>query len=180
MRILVDMDGVLADFEGGFLKLWMQKHPQKIHIPLEERNVFYITDQYPAEWKSDIHEILTAPNFFRELEPIPGGHDAINEMKSLGIEVFICTSPLTAYRNCVLEKFEWVNEHLGPEWTHKIILTSDKTLVHADILIDDRPELPGVDVPRWEHVLFEAAYNANLPEKRRINWQNWKTVLLNE
>jgi 5'-nucleotidase len=180
MRILVDMDGVLADFEGGFLKLWKQAYPHKPYIPVENRNVFYITDQYPQEWRADIHQIFTQPNFFRNLEPIPGGREALSVMKALGLEVFICTSPLEEYRHCVLEKYEWVNEYLGPEWIEKIILTRDKTLVNADILIDDRPELPGVDTPTWEHILFEAAYNDNLPEKRRLNWQSWRSVLLNE
>ena len=43
MRILIDMDGVIADFEGDFLRLWKEQHPEKKFIPLEERKGFYIS-----------------------------------------------------------------------------------------------------------------------------------------
>ena len=33
MRILIDMDGVIADFEGEFLRRWKETHPDKEFIP---------------------------------------------------------------------------------------------------------------------------------------------------
>ena len=37
MIILVDMDDVLADFDGGFLLKWREKYPDEFFIPMSER-----------------------------------------------------------------------------------------------------------------------------------------------
>lgn len=145
MRILVDMDGVITDFDGEFLKRWRERHPEKFHIPLEERTTFYVRDQYPDEFKLLVTEILLEPGFFREIMPMEGAKEALSEMDRLGLEVFICSSPLSTYRNCVLEKYEWVEKFLGPDWVKRIVLTKDKTLVKADFLIDDKPEVTGAE-----------------------------------
>ena len=101
----------------------------------------------------------------------------MTEMESMGLEVFICTSPLSNYQNCVLEKFEWVENHLGSKWVSRIILTKDKTLVKADYIIDDKPNITGVEEsPSWEHILYDCPYNREI-NKRRITWANWKSIL---
>ena len=46
LRVLVDMDQVLCDFEGTFLARYQKKFPDEPFIPLQERNTFYIADQY--------------------------------------------------------------------------------------------------------------------------------------
>lgn len=177
MRILVDMDGVIADFDGEFLKRWRERHPDKFFIPLEERTTFYVKDQYPEELKPLVAEILLEPGFFREIMPMDGAREALLEMERLGLELFICSSPLSAYRNCVLEKYEWVEKFLGADWVKRLILTKDKTLVKADYLIDDKPEITGAEtVPAWEHILYDRPYNRGA-NRKRLTWANWKEVL---
>jgi len=177
MRILIDMDGVLSDFDGAFLNCWRELHPEKFFIPIEERTTFYVKEQYPDELKPLVSEIVWKPNFFRDMPPVNGGKEALTEMEKMGFEVFICTSPLSTYRNCVLEKFEWVEKHLGAKWVNRIILTKDKTLVKADYIIDDKPEITGVEnTPSWEHILYDCPYNRGI-NKRRITWKNWKSIL---
>lgn len=46
LRVLVDMDGVLADFEGGFLKKFRARYPDKPYIALEDRRGFWVSEQY--------------------------------------------------------------------------------------------------------------------------------------
>ena len=46
LRVLVDMDCVLCDFEGHFLSLFQSKYPCSSFIPLQERRTFYVKDQY--------------------------------------------------------------------------------------------------------------------------------------
>lgn len=177
MRILVDMDGVIVDFEKGFLEKWKKVHLDKPFIPLEERTVCKVKDQYAPELRQLVSGIYHAPGFFRELEPVPGSLEALTAMQELGIEVFICSSPLSEYRNCVLEKFEWVDQHLGKEWVKKVVLTKDKTLVRADVLVDDNPVIKGIDTPCWEHVLYDQPYNRTNTDKRRLTWKTWRSVL---
>lgn len=178
MRILIDMDGVIADFDGEFLQRWKARHPDEFFIPIEKRIKFYIKDDYPASLRPLVDEILFESSFFEEMTIMPGAKEALEEMDARGLEVFICTSPLSAYSHCVLEKYKWVENILGPAWVKKIILTKDKTIVKADILIDDKPEVTGVEKePSWEHILYDRPYNRGI-NKRRITWENWKDILL--
>ena len=178
MRILVDLDGVITDFDGEFLKRWRDRHPEKLYIPMEERTMFYVKDQYPEELKPLVAEILLEPTFFRDMMPMNGAKEALFEMDQMGLEVFICSSPLSTYWNCVREKYEWVDNHLGPDWVKRIILTKDKTLIKADYLIDDKPVITGVEnMPGWEHIVYDRPYNRGV-SKRRLTWENWKDVLV--
>lgn len=177
MLILIDQDGPLADFEGGFLKNWQKLFPKEFFIPLEERTTFYISEQYPPHLTEKVHSIYSSPGFIRNLEPTKGAIQAIKHLLDLGHDVRICTSPLSHYENCVLEKFEWLEKHFGRAFTKRIILTKDKTLVRGDLLIDDKPEITGVFSPTWEHIIFDCPYNRQIQKHRRLNWDNWKEII---
>ncbi|XP_066522580.1 5'(3')-deoxyribonucleotidase, mitochondrial-like [Hoplias malabaricus] len=190
LRVLVDMDGVLADFEGGFLQKYRLKFPDEPYIALEDRQGFWVSTQY-GELRTDLYEkaksIWESRNFFLELEPLPGAVESVKEMSKMeNTDVFICTSPIKRYTYCPYEKFAWVEKHLGPEFLEQIILTRDKTVVTGDILIDDKPDIHGVEQnPSWEHVLFTACHNKYLPreagQKRLLSWSDdWRSVLQNK
>lgn len=171
------MDGVLADFDQGFINKWVQKYPDKPYVPKEKRFSFYIRDDYPKELKELIQPIMAEPGFYYSMPPMKGGLEAAREMENIGFEVFLCTSPLVPYANCVKEKFEWVDRYFGERWVKKIILTKDKTVVHGNKLIDDKPEITGVQIPTWEHILYTQPYNKHIKKKRRLTWDDWTGVL---
>lgn len=177
MLILVDMDGTLADFESSFLRLWRESHPDQPYLERDERRTFYVEHDYPQHVQHLIPPIYEAAGFFRDLDPIPGGVAALHDMEARGHEVFICTTPLRAYRYCVTEKLEWVERHLGHDWVRRTVLTYDKTLVHGDILIDDKPRIKGAATPTWEHVIYDQPYNREVNGQRRLTWANWQDVL---
>jgi len=158
--ILVDMDGVLTNYELGFLDEWRKRHPEKMSIAVEERKTFYARDQYPAEYKQLMHEITASKGFYLNLPIIDGAREGIEKL-AREHEVRICTAPISDYRNCVAEKLEWSERELGKEWPMKTIIAKDKTFVFGHYLIDDRPnaEVGGKMKPFWQQVLYKQPYN---------------------
>ncbi|XP_070630199.1 5'(3')-deoxyribonucleotidase, cytosolic type isoform X2 [Bos indicus] len=187
VRVLVDMDGVLADFEAGLLRGFLQRFPGELHVPLEERRGFFANEQYRAlrpDLADKVASVYEAPGFFLDLEPIPGALEAMREMNDMqDTQVFICTSPLMKYDHCVQEKYHWVEKHLGPQFVERIILTSDKTVISGDLLIDDKEVIQGhEETPSWEHILFTCCHNQHLaltPPRRRLrSWSdNWREII---
>ncbi|XP_075889980.1 5'(3')-deoxyribonucleotidase, mitochondrial [Nelusetta ayraudi] len=187
LRVLVDVDGVLADFEGGFLKKYRARYPNDPYISLEDRKGFWVSAQY-GQLRSDLCEkamtIWESKNFFIDLEPLPGGVEAVKEMATMdNTDVFICTSPIKQYKHCPYEKYAWVEKHFGHDFLEKVILTRDKTLIAGDFLIDDKPDIQGVEPnPAWEHILFTACHNKHVatrpPQRRLQSWSDdWRAIL---
>jgi 5'-nucleotidase len=178
MIVLVDLDNTIADFEGNFIRNWRARYPHLPHIPREERKNFYQTKDYPAEHTAKVKNIIVSEGFFCDLEPVPGAINALHAMLDMDWEVHICTSSYYNYVECVRCKYAWVLEHLGQEWQKRTIIASDKTLVRGDVLIDDRPYIKGNHTPVWEYILFDQPYNRQVTEFRRLDWSNWREVLM--
>lgn len=176
MHILVDMDGVIAGFDRGFLDIWKVTHPDEPFYPIEERTVFHLHEQYGPEYSDKIRAITSAPGFFRNLPPIPGAVDILPELINRGHLVQICTSPMSKTPTCLQEKYDWVVEHLGDDLARTMIIAKDKTMIKGDVLVDDRPSFVGRYFPEWRHVVFHAAYNASLP-KSIWRLRHWKEAL---
>ncbi|XP_063149217.1 5'(3')-deoxyribonucleotidase, cytosolic type [Candoia aspera] len=187
LRVLVDMDGVLSDFEGGLLRGFAASYPGEPHVELAQRKGFSALDQY-RRLREDLGEkvasVYESPGFFLSLPPIPGAVEAMHEMIQMpNTEVFICTSPIRKYEHCVTEKYRWVDKHLGPQFAERLILTRDKTVVSADLLFDDKDIIKGAEPnPRWEHILFSCCHNKHLklqpPQRRLESWtDDWKAIL---
>lgn len=175
--ILVDMDGVLCDFEAAFLDLWRATFPEKPWIALEDRRTFYLSDQYPPEEYDTIYSMWQRPRFFAELPEIEGGVAAVKHMHAMGYDVRICTAPMRRYEHCANEKFEWVERKFGSDWVEKVIMTRDKTLVRGDVLIDDIPRVKGSYPTLYTHIIYDQPYNREVTDKPRMTWANWQTVL---
>ncbi|XP_069510928.1 5'(3')-deoxyribonucleotidase, cytosolic type [Ambystoma mexicanum] len=187
LRVLVDMDGVLADFEGAAFKLWRATYPDEPFVAPENRRGYYIKQQY-ASLRADLGEkmvgIYTTAKFFTDMEPLPGAIDAIKEMTQMAdTEVLFCTTSLRTFDNCLPEKYGWIRQYLGPEFVDKIIIIRDKTLVDGHLLFDDKDTITGLkEKPSWEHILMSTAHNKDVvlppPKQRLESWgHDWKSIL---
>lgn len=176
MTILIDQDNTIADFIGGFQKLWRAKYPKEIFVPTEQYKSYRIVEHYPPELKKKIESIYTNPGFMSGLEPIKGSIEAVSEMMNERHEVYICTSPLGAYER-VIEKYQWVEKYFGRDFTKRIILTKNKALVRGDFLIDDHAPPQSTLAPTWEHIIFDQPYNRSIAGRRLRRWGDWREVL---
>lgn len=176
MLILLDQDGVLADFDAAFCMAWTQQgHAWPVVTP-DQRKAFYVREDYPEAWRSKVDAIYTTPGFFLNLPPLPGALEGVAQMLAEGHDVRICTSPLNAYEHCVLEKYRWIERHLGAAMVQRMMVTKDKTLVHGDVLIDDKPKISGARTPTWQHVVLDQPYNRDA-QGPRMRWTDWRSVL---
>ena len=177
MLILLDQDGVLADFEQGFYDAWNASMGTEFPaVELQQRRSFYVRDDYPAHYANAVQAIYTRPGFYRDLPPVAGAMDAVKMLCDMGHDVRICTSPLNQYRNCIPEKYEWVEHYLGIDFVSRVIVTKDKTLVAGDVLVDDKPVIAGAHMPVWAHVIYDQPYNRQLAGVR-VSWLDWNGVL---
>lgn len=181
-RVLVDMDGVLADFDKRLVELWRQKWPNDPAEKILERETFEIADMQDFTDNVDekLKEIYLAKGFYESLKPIMNGLGsiALKQMVSFGHEVYILTSAGSKAMYAPTEKFIWVRDNMGPEWVSKVIVSKDKHVVDGDILIDDKPNPNGEEKgAKWEHVIYDQSFNRSVDGKRRITWENWKDVL---
>ena len=110
MRIFIDMDGVIADFESAAEAEALVKGVTK----------------------------LSRPDLFvnyRALGVIDGAIEAVAKLNA-DHEVFIASTPPWTRPEVWGHKREWIGEHF-PYLKRKIILTHRKDLLIGDILIDD-------------------------------------------
>lgn len=52
-------------------------------------------------------------------------------------------------------QYAWVEKHFGPDFLDHVVLAADKTVVSADLLIDDRPDITG----KWPAAGEERAWS---------------------
>ena len=173
--VLIDMDNVLFHFDGEFMRMLKEKHPEIEPIPYEQSIEYDLEKLYPESQREAIRSIWDEEGFFRNLPLMPGALEALAEISRKN-KVFICSSPAdTPY--CKSEKFASIEEKLGTRWRARTLFRKDKTGVPADILIDDKPKIIGASIPKWEHVIFDHMYNRHIKDKRRITWQNYREIL---
>lgn len=169
--VLVDMDGVLADFDGATEAFLRKNHPS---VTIAARTNFYFRDDYPdISHQAIINELHGSKGFFQALPPVPHATEGWQRLIDLGYEPRICSSPLAIHEWCKEEKLQWLQIHLGAAAAEAAIIDSKKELYNAIALIDDRPVVKNADVASWQHVLFDQPYNAHIDTKLRLRgWQD--------
>lgn len=173
--VLIDMDGVIANWQKQF-DLYLETHlPHIERIPFENITSFKTQKFYPEEHRAEIAKVMDMPRFYSTLEPYEGAVEALVELDSR-YRTYLCTAPYVTNPTCASEKMEWVEKYLGHRWLEKMVITSDKTLVYGDVLVDDKPQIRGAITPSWKHVVFDAPYNRDSP--LRINsWADGVSVI---
>lgn len=183
--ILVDMDGVLADYDKKMVEEVNRSKDLDTAVCKENLwSFFYNEDPSDGVHKSYEYikdKIEWSEGFFYDLEPIDGAIEAVNKMRDLGWDVWLCSSPSVTSDTCHSDKNRWVKKHFGDWLARKMILTKDKTLVYGDILIDDRCHIKGrfADHTAFTHILFEQPYNKESDQYKKGNvikgWSdNWE------
>lgn len=171
LTVLVDMDGVLADFDLEIANRLAARHP---HIPLAvSRTNFYVSEDYPEHAKL-IKAMSDEEGFFASLPLVDGALNGWQQIIDCGYRPRICSSPISTNPYSKAEKLGWLEEHFVPvfgSWVvDQAIITKHKEEYDGIALIDDRPEVRNADMATWQHIIFDRPYNQHSRQPRLYGW----------
>jgi 5'-nucleotidase len=169
------MDGVIAGWGDEFDRMLDLAGKAGAGIPrTKDQQQWDLNEGRTPLEQGIIKLIMQEPGFYRSLDPIPGAREALKAALKAGHDVRIVSSPFISNPTCASDKLDWIIRHYGKHWASRLVLTNDKTIVHGDLLVDDKPVITGSMEPTWTHVLFgDYAYNRNAPAAIRM--RSWGT-----
>lgn len=175
--VLVDMDGVLADFDAAFHEAVREQYPHATMLdPLPDPPSFYASQAYPGQFQSELRAISDAEHFFARLPVMPDAVEGWQRIIDEGFQPQICSSPIKSNPYSKVEKLGWLEEHLAPvfgSWVvETAIITSEKFKHPGAVLIDDRPDMPNSALASWQHVLFDQPCNRHVETDLRLSSWN--------
>lgn len=157
----VDMDGPLAQFDAAFYA-HCEEMGYPMHSTLETQCHRFATDCIidPDARRAARHHVDTS-DWFRHLPVVEGAIEGINALlEHPEVEdVFIVTKPMKANKMVHSSKAAWVLEHLGSDWTDRLIITPDKGMVRGSVLLDDAPKSAWFTRAEWMPVIYPTPWN---------------------
>lgn len=167
-RIAIDMDEVMVDTLAERLARYQTQFGEE--LPLAGLSGVKFHEAVQEDRRDAVEGHLRSPGFFRHLTLMPGAREVIQELME-SYEVFITTAAME-YPNSFTEKYEWIKEHLPFFPDSHIVFCGDKSIIHADFLIDDTPH----HFSRFagQGILFAAPRNVDETRYPRVN--NWEDV----
>jgi len=176
LRVLMDVDDVLADFTGHYVEL-----------AYKATDRFYFRDQVTG-WDIDaslglppwatreIRHLISQPGAAHRIPECEGAVDAVKALAKVADVVFV-TAPLTTSKTWAHDRTEWLIVKFGPELGNRVIHTEHKECIAGDVFVDDKPG----NVKRWSDCNPTAlpflwdqpsnrSYDAPAPIRRVSTW----------
>ena len=163
MRILIDMDDVIADAIERFLE-WYERdfgvrytradlHGTRLHLVVPEEHRM-IVKQYPHQ-----------KGFFKDLPLMENSREVIEELNNR-FEVYVASAAME-FPYSLPDKYEWLDQHFPFIHWKRRIFCGDKSVLKGDVLIDDHDF--NLSVFNGRAIMFTASHNVNETKYERLN-----------
>ena len=171
MIIALDLDGVLNDFVPVLLEQYNHLTNEGVLLEDIRSNKTHKFVEEPFTLK----RLKDSPGFLRGLKPVPGAIEVVNYLHAKGHKVLFVSSntncPTSGY-----EKRDWLNYYFCNIWRiAPLVLTTDKSVVRCDALLDDDPKNLCDLQPPTKPLLWTQSYNATVIGYDRIG--SWKELV---
>ena len=164
-RIAVDMDGVIANTTEQFF-LFDERDFGK------RRTMEEIIGKPEGVAFPKGRDYVRAKDFFRTA-PVMEESQAVLSQLNDRYEIFV-VSAATEFPQSLSEKYEWLGEHFPFITWQQIVFCGSKTIVEADIMIDDH--FRNLDHFKGTTLLFSQPHNLLRDPGRHKRVQSWNEI----
>lgn len=172
-RVLLDVDGVLADFLSAAKQVVMDVTGRPLsELALQDWNIFRL---YDKETENKFYEVFKREGWCMSLAPYFRAQEGVELLRKADLDVYFLTSPMHG-RHWAYERAAWLMKHFGAKNDH-IIQTNAKYVCKGRVLVDDKP----AHVENWQGahpggigILWDRQYNQGSHWKPRTN--GWNVV----
>ena len=178
-KLIIDMDDVIT--EKGFIR--MINEFLGTNYTQEDAGSYYINDLIPKEKMNDWIEFFKNKNVYDYMELNKDVQEVLKKLNDI-YEIYIVTAYIfrddpSISGNQLKNKFDYLQKNLPFINPERFVFLSDKSLITADIRIDDSMEK--LNGPAQTKLLFTAYHNENINDEelkknniQRVN--NWKEI----
>lgn len=135
MRILLDVDGVLADFTEGTRREILAVTGED--VPAHRFTDYNLLYAVGIRHREAIRGAWMRQGWCASIPPYEGMKEAVERLRAHH-EVFFVTSPFPDAQHWTWERTQWLKEHFGAG-DRDIVFTHAKHVVRGDVLVDDKP-----------------------------------------
>lgn len=167
MRVLIDMDDVIADtLEYTITCLG------HMGIPVNRKDLSgrYLEDILNKEQIELMHSITSSPSFFKKIPLKTGCYDVLKRMQQ-AYDIRIVSNAFV-FPNSMNDKYWWIKHKLDFIDDSQVVFCGKKSDIKGDVLIDDTPD--NLLSYEGEKYIFSAPHN--IMERRFCRVENWKDV----
>jgi hypothetical protein len=173
MRLAIDLDGVVCDFNAGWMRLHMDEFGSKLkpEMVVAWNNLHLLGGfaDMPAFWKW-ARGTEDRPSIFRHLEPYPDAIPTLHSLRDQGHRIVILTAKP---RWAIPDTLRWIADHELP--TEEIHIRYRKYHVACDIYLDDSPiVLPDLVRHRPDATICRMIRPWNEPVDGAIDIVDWQ------
>lgn len=175
-RILLDVDGVLADFITTYLHALAAvtgsyRHPAEV-INWEIGKSLGLSE----DTQRKVSTLLRKEGVASSMPVYPGAIEGVKKL-TLVAEVYFVTSPFTS-PTWTYDRDQWLDRHFGAVGKN-VVHTAHKHLISGDVLVDDKP----VNVRAWAKawplgtpVLWSQPYNERERTGTLMRCLTWEQI----
>ncbi|MES2847437.1 MAG: 5'(3')-deoxyribonucleotidase [Bacteroidota bacterium] len=164
-RLIIDMDGVLADVYKQFIAL--EEKESGIKVPVETLKG---KEEYQAFKNGRKH--VNSKGFFRHA-PLMNGCVEVMKKLNENFDVFIVSAAME-FPGSLPEKHDWLKEHFPFITWQQIVFCGSKTVIKGDIMIDDHYK--NLDNFTGQTILFTQPHNDGHDDRGHKRVHTWKDI----
>lgn len=131
MIIALDVDDTVLDLMTKWLSLYNQRYgDNKQKSDITQWNFSYLLK---PECGDKIYEYLQYPNLYDDMEEIEGALDGVKKLRDMGHRIVYVTAGMAKGKYIRLKELGFLEKE------EDYVEARDKSLILADLIIDDRP-----------------------------------------